>query len=121
MSCYFQVNDEDVWNPSNSVAQIFLGQADTLSRSVGEQSGLGPVIEDECEINLPQFVKFTNILVKAYQDSNNRPFRSLLDGVIAISLVLIERGGGAVDSITPEYADMWAELRANHARSMPTG
>ncbi|MEU1827136.1 MULTISPECIES: DUF6086 family protein [Streptomyces] len=121
MSCYFQLAEEDVWNPSNSVAQIFLGQADVLSRSLGEQTGLGPIIEDECEIDFSQFVRFTNSLVKSYQDSNNRSFRSLLSGVIAVSLVLIERGGGAVESITPEYAEMWAELRANHAKSMPTG
>lgn len=121
MSCYFQVGEEDLWNPSNSVARVFLGQADVLSRLVGQDSGLGPIVEDECELEFSTFVNFVDSLVKTYQDSNNRALRSLIGGFISVAMVLVERGGGELQSISSEYADMWAEVRETHARSMPTG
>ncbi|KJY43636.1 hypothetical protein VR41_02390 [Streptomyces sp. NRRL B-1568] len=121
MSCYFQVNEEDLWNPSNSVARLFLEQADTLSRLVGKDSGLSPIIEDECEINLSEFINFTDSLVKAYQDSNNKAFRSLLCGFISVALVLVERGGGSLESVSPEHSEMWERLRASNSMGMPRG
>ncbi|MEU1818005.1 DUF6086 family protein [Streptomyces roseifaciens] len=115
------MGDEDIWNPSNSVARVFLEQAEALSRLTGEETGLGPVIEDECEISIHEFSKFTDNLVTTYQNSNNRAFRSLLEGFISVALVLVERGGGTLESITPEYSEIWESLRESNAKGMPTG
>lgn len=92
-----------------------------LSSLVEQGSGLGPIVEDECEIEFSKFVDFVDGLVKTYQDSNNRALRSLIGGFIPVAMVLVERGGGVLQSIASEYADMWAEVREAHARSMPTG
>ncbi|QLE72837.1 hypothetical protein FGW37_15695 [Streptomyces rectiverticillatus] len=121
MSCYFQANDTDIWNPSNSVARLFLEQAGNLSNLMGVESGLGPVIEDECEIDFTAFTKFVDSLVKSYQQSNNSAFRSLIGGFVSVALVLVERGGGVLESITPEHAEMWESVRAANAMGMPTG
>ncbi|MBO0652504.1 hypothetical protein J1792_06800 [Streptomyces triculaminicus] len=121
MSCYFQTADEDLWNPSNSVARLFLDQANTLARLIDRKSGLGPIIEDECEINFPEFLKFVDSLVEAYQNSNNRPFRALLRGFISVALVLVERGGGVLESVSPEDSEMWENLRSSNALGMPKG
>lgn len=121
MSCYFQVGDDDVWNPSNSLARAFLGQADVLARLVGKDTGLGEVIEDECEIDPAVFPAFVDTLVKAYQDSNNEALRALLKGFVSVALVLVDRMGAEALSIRPEYADMWATESETQARSMPRG
>ncbi|WP_144440923.1 DUF6086 family protein [Streptomyces roseifaciens] len=115
------MGDEDIWNPSNSVARVFLGQAEILSHLTGEETGLGPVIEDECEISIREFSKFIDSLLATYQNSNNKAFRSLLSGFISVALVLVERGGGTLESITPEYSEMWESLREANAKGMPTG
>lgn len=121
MSCYFQVGDHEVWNPSNSLARAFLGQADALSRLVREDTGLGEIVEDECEIDPVAFPAFVDALVKAYQDSNNEALRALLKGFVSVALVLVDRMEVEVVSIRPEYADMWAAEREAQATSMPRG
>ncbi|GAA1108456.1 MULTISPECIES: DUF6086 family protein [Streptomyces violaceusniger group] len=119
MSCYFQVGDRDLWNPSNSVATLFLDQAEAFSRLVGHSSGLGPIVEDECQVDVARFQKFTGLLVKRYQDSNNRTLRSLTEGFIVVSLVLVQRAGGEVEEIEQGYAEMWTALREAQDRAMP--
>lgn len=121
MSCYFQVGDEDLWNPSNSVAKVFLGQAAVLSGLVGADSGLGDIIEDECQVDPRAFVPFTDKLVKVYQETNNTALRALLKGFTSVALVLVDRIGAEVVSVKPEYADMWATERELQAKSMPRG
>lgn len=121
MSCYFQVGDDDVWNASNSLARAFLGQADVLSRLIGKDTGLGDIIEDECEIDPAVFPTFVDALVKAYQESNNDALRALLKGFVSVALVLVDRMGAEAASIRPEYANMWATESLTQAKSMPRG
>ncbi|WP_432157687.1 MULTISPECIES: DUF6086 family protein [unclassified Streptomyces] len=121
MSCFFQVGDDDVWNPSNSLARAFLGQADALSQIIGRDPGLGEIIEDECEIDPAAFPEFVDALVKTYQDSNNEALKALLKGFVTVALVLVDRMGSQVMSINPEYADMWATEAETQAKSMPWG
>ncbi|ORT57949.1 DUF6086 family protein [Streptomyces sp. CB03238] len=121
MSCYFQVADDDVWNPSNSLARAFLGQATVLSQLVGVETGLGEIIEDECQIDTETFTAFVNALVSAYQESNNDALRSLLKGFTSVSLVLTDRIGAEVPSLKSPYVDMWTAEREALAKSMPLG
>lgn len=121
LSCYFQVGDDDVWNPSNSLARVFLGQADVLSRLIGKDTGLGDIVEDECEIDPQVFLAFVDALVKRYQESNNETLRALLKGFVSVALVLVDRMGARVMSISPEYAEMWATESETQASSMPRG
>jgi hypothetical protein len=121
MSCYFQVGEEDLWNPSNSVARVFLGQAAVLSGLVGAESGLGDIVEDECQIDPRLFVPFTDKLVQTYQESNNEALRALLKGFTSVALVLVHRMGMEAVSIKPEYVEMWAAEQETQARSMPRG
>ncbi|WP_344047780.1 DUF6086 family protein [Streptomyces thermoalcalitolerans] len=118
---YFQVADEVLWNPSNSVATVFLGQAAVLSRFVGLGSGLGDIVEDECQVDPREFVAFTNELVKTYQETNNMAPMALLKGFASVALVLADRIGAEGVSMDPEYAGMWRAERERQARSMPRG
>ncbi|MFJ7902307.1 DUF6086 family protein [Streptomyces sp. NPDC096198] len=113
------MGDEDVWNPSNSLARTFLGQADVLSQLAGKETGLGEIIEDECQIDPAVFTDFVDTLVKTYQESNNEALRALLKGFTSVALVLVERIGCDAPSVMSEYSEMWTTERDAYARSMP--
>ncbi|WP_018565598.1 DUF6086 family protein [Streptomyces sp. PsTaAH-124] len=121
MSCYFQMGDQELWNPSNSLAKVFLGQAEVLSGLVRKDSGLAGVIEDECQVDPSLFVPFVDEVVKVYQDSNNEALRALLKGFASVALVLVDRMGMEVVEIAPEFSEMWATEQEFRARYMPTG
>ncbi|MGV9889587.1 DUF6086 family protein [Streptomyces sp. NPDC003395] len=111
VSCYFQKDDDVVWNPSNSLARAFIGQADAL--------GPGEIVEDECHINTAVFGEFLDALAQTYRDSRNEALRALLTGFLSVSLALAERIGLTLPFLGTESADMWAIQREISSRSMP--
>ncbi|WP_159047630.1 DUF6086 family protein [Streptomyces sp. WM6378] len=121
MSCYFQVEDNEVWNPSNSVARLFLRQAVGISELVDHPSGLGEIIEDECEIDPRTFSGFVDAIVSTYQSTNNEVIKSLIEGFTSVASVLVERINGTAPSLQPELSEMWSHKQATLARSMPKG
>lgn len=121
MSCYFQAGDQDVWNPSNSVARVFIGQVAVLSEHIGKDSGLGPIIEDECEIDPEEFAGFVGALLEEYERSNNRPLRALLEGVLGIGLVLVERGGWPIPGADADSINTWRQRLDILWSGMPRG
>jgi hypothetical protein len=119
MSCLFQVEDSIIWNPSNTVARLFKGQVEAVASAFNLTSGLGPIIEDECEIDLPIFETFLAEVVKRYDNSTHPILRALTVGVIAIASVLVERADGRLPEVKPEQMDAWSKLRYEYSRSMP--
>ncbi|GII59315.1 hypothetical protein Pth03_77040 [Planotetraspora thailandica] len=141
MSQYFQVGDHVLWNPSNGVAGLFVRSAEALAPLAGLPTGLGPMENDECEVDMVAFTSFVGALVARYERSNHPILHSLMDGFIATALVLIERGGGelpVVQAGDDGWRDMqvsahspwplgdqargvsrWATLSEQHARAMP--
>lgn len=121
VSCYFQVDGNDVWNPSNSVARLFVDQGGSLSRLLNVKSGIGDIVEDECRVDRQAFEVFTALLVVKYQEANNAALQSLLSGFIPIALVLVQRAGGPSHAIPPESLDLWRVALIRVERSMPPG
>ncbi|XVJ76703.1 DUF6086 family protein [Streptomyces sp. JH002] len=110
-----------LWNPSNSAARIFVGHVLTLSNEMAIDSGVGEIIEDECEIDENAFSAFLHTLLLKHGNSNNQALRSLLEGVLAIGLVIAERAGWDMPGVSTGDNSFWEEKRAQLARSMPTG
>ncbi|MFE9571052.1 DUF6086 family protein [Streptomyces sp. NPDC006692] len=119
MSCYFQVEEYEVWNPSNSVARLFLQQATSISELVDHPSGLCEIIEDECEIDPRTFSSFVDAIASTYQATNNEVLKSLIEGFASVASVLVERINGAAPSRRPELSEVWACRQAALSRSMP--
>ncbi|MFJ4336838.1 DUF6086 family protein [Streptomyces sp. NPDC088915] len=120
VSCFFRLDDQEVWNPSNSVARIFLSTAHGIGEEFSRASGLGKVIDDECEVDGYEFSAFVTELLVRYERSNNKPLKELLESVIAIGLVMLDRAGRDVGTIV-ELNDAWLLKREGFARSMPRG
>jgi hypothetical protein len=119
MSCLFQVEDNILWEPSNTVARLFKGHAEAIAAVFDLNSGLGAIIEDECEIDLSTFEKFLAEVVRRYHHATHPILRSLTVGVIVTASVLIERAGGKLPEAEPEQLAEWSALRREYSRSMP--
>ncbi|MGC9539391.1 DUF6086 family protein [Streptomyces sp. UG1] len=96
MSCYVMIADRDVWNPANQVAEVFVGQVGIASRILGVDSGVEPIVEDECHIDAEKFEAFTSVLSAAVQRTNNLAFRGMLQGILEVCAVLVSRAGGSI-------------------------
>lgn len=119
MSCVFQSGDEILWNPSNAVGQVFTGEAEVLASTFGRPSGLGAIVEDECEVDMAEFENFVHDLVRRYDEATHPILRSLMVGFIATALVILDRGGGKFPHAADTKRAAWLELCREHAKSMP--
>jgi hypothetical protein len=108
-----------LWDPSNTVARLFAGEAEAVASAFGLASGIGDIIEDECEIDLPVLEAFLAELVRQYHQATHPILRSLTVGFIATASVLVERAGGQLPAGDAQQVAAWDQLRQEHARSMP--
>jgi hypothetical protein len=90
------IADRDVWNPANQVAEVFVGQVGIAARILGVESGVEPIIEDECHIDAEKFEDFASALSAAVQRTNNAAFRGMLQGILQVCTVLVYRAGGSI-------------------------
>ena len=118
MSCLFEIDGTVLWSPSNTVARIFKGEAEVIASAFSVASGLGDIIEDECEVDLPVFEEFLAAAARQYQQTAHPILRSLMTGFLATAMVLAERAGGQLPDTSPEQTAAWVQLREEHARSM---
>ena len=107
MSQYFDVGEQTLWNPSNGPGQLFVEMVKALEPVAGLPSGIGvgrwgPGDPDCHGIDLVAFARFTDALVRRYRASNHLILRSLMEGVIATAIVLVERGGGTVAALSEQ-------------------
>lgn len=115
MSRIFKVGRTIVWNPANPVADLYKAQAEATAAAFGVQSGLSPVVADECYIDVPVFEQFVVRLAWEYNRTAHHVVRSLIAGVLGTSYVMLERAGGQLPATGPE----WATVRGEYSRSMP--
>ncbi|MCZ0980312.1 DUF6086 family protein [Streptomyces diastatochromogenes] len=120
MSCFFLCDNQDVWNPSNTVARLFVSTAEEIQHEFSLPTGLSRIMDDECEVDGEVFSAFISSLLVRYDRSNNLPLRGLLEGVISIGLVLLDRAGRPVGDLQ-NLSEFWQERRDDFAQSMPRG
>ena len=78
MSVYFQYGDMELWNPSSSVAVLFMRHVAALEKMVGAPSGLSPSDSDEIEVDAAALGgAFLDRLAQRIAQSNHRALLSL--------------------------------------------
>ncbi|MER7670567.1 DUF6086 family protein [Kitasatospora sp. NPDC096128] len=100
------------------VVRLFTGAA-AVASAFGLHSGVGEIIEDGCELDIPVLEAFVAELARRYHEATHLILRSLTVGFIATASVLVDRGGGQLPSGGPDRVAAWARLRQEQARSMP--
>ncbi|MDX3850471.1 DUF6086 family protein [Streptomyces sp. AK02-01A] len=97
MSQYFEIADETLWNPSNGASRLFLRQVAVFEAELDLSSGIGPMENDECQIDPIAFETFVNALLARHRRTSHAIVLALSEGFTAIVLVLAERAGITVD------------------------
>ncbi len=119
MSQLFLAEDQVLWNPASAIATLFLRTAQALESEARLPTGLSPMQADECHLDVEAFAAFIEALVIRFERSNHVVQRSLMEGFIATSLVLIDRADATVPAAEPtNAAHPWDDLRQRHARAM---
>ncbi|MFF0614079.1 DUF6086 family protein [Nocardia tengchongensis] len=97
MSQYYELDDATLWNPSNGVSRLFLGQVRLFEDELGVASGIGPMEADACEVVPAQLGRFVDALLDWRGRTNHVVIQAFSDGFIATMLVLAERANVELD------------------------
>ncbi|MEU2539563.1 DUF6086 family protein [Streptomyces iakyrus] len=97
MSQYFDLGEETLWNPSNGASRLFQRQVEVFESELGLPSGIGPMVNDECQIDPVVFETFVDALVAQHGRTSHAIMLALSEGFTATVLVLAERAGITID------------------------
>ncbi|MFF8846512.1 DUF6086 family protein [Streptomyces sp. NPDC015127] len=103
MSQYFDMGDETLWNPSNGASRMFRRQVAVFEGELALPSGIGPMENDECQIDPIAFETFVDALLAQHRRTSHAIVLALSEGFTATVLVLAERAG-----IRPDWAKLGA-------------
>ncbi|MFD9084117.1 DUF6086 family protein [Streptomyces erythrochromogenes] len=106
MSQYFDLGDETLWNPSNGASRMFQRHVALFEAELELPSGIGPMENDECQIDPVALEAFVNALLVRHRRTGHAIILALSEGFTATVLVLAERAGIWLD---------WARLGADPA------
>lgn len=121
MSQYFEVGDLVLWNPSNGVALLYARAVEAVAPLVEVPTGVGECIADEYEIELDVFVAFVDSLADRYLNSNHPILRSLVEGVLATSIVMVQRAGRELPALVAEKKTFWRDVSVGRGGVAPAG
>ncbi|WP_329503579.1 DUF6086 family protein [Streptomyces iakyrus] len=71
MSQYFDVGEETLWNPSHGASRLFRRQVAVFESELGFRSGIGPMVNDECQIDPVAFETFVNALLAQHRRTSH--------------------------------------------------
>lgn len=93
MSQYFDMGDETLWNPSTGASRLFLRLVEAFEAELGLPSGIGPMEDDECQIDPVTLEAFLNALLAHHQRTTHAVILTFSEGFTAALLVLAQRAG----------------------------
>ncbi len=93
MSQYFDLGGQTLWNPSNGAAGLFLRQVSVFEAELGLASGIGPMRNDESQIDPAALKAFVDALLERQLRTGHAIVVALSEGFLATMLVLAERAG----------------------------
>ncbi|MFC1407516.1 MULTISPECIES: DUF6086 family protein [Streptacidiphilus] len=91
MSQYFDLGERTLWNPSNGATGLFLRQVSVFEAELGLPSGIGPMSEDECQIDPATLKLFVEALLERHRRTGHAVVIALSEGFLATVIVLAER------------------------------
>lgn len=97
MSQYFDIGDETLWNPSNGAARLFLRQVEVFEAELGLPSGIGPMRNDECQIDPAAFGVFAHALLARHRRTGHTVVLALSEGFVGTVVALAQRAGTDID------------------------
>jgi hypothetical protein len=122
VSQYFQVGDLVLWNPSNTVAQLFARMTEAMVPVAGCPSGVGPDIgQDEYQIDPDTFAAFVDALTIRYLSTNHPILTAMLEGYLPAAVVMVQRSGRDVPALGQPIARDNRDISLNRDAFDPDG
>ncbi|MEV6423965.1 DUF6086 family protein [Streptomyces sp. NPDC051662] len=102
MSYTFDIGDDTIWGPANSVAHIFLGTVKTLSEEYRLPSGVGDDLMGMVEIDPVEFTAFVQRVLAERAQSLHLYKSMMLDGILPLLIAMADRGKLGLCARSPE-------------------
>ncbi|WHM36532.1 DUF6086 family protein [Streptomyces sp. BPTC-684] len=93
MSYIFDVRETTVWSPANQVGKLYVGMLNAAADVLRLPSGLGDDLGDMYEIDPARFGSLVHEMLSTRAASDHQYLWMLLDGILPISIAMLERGG----------------------------
>ncbi|CAM4430648.1 DUF6086 domain-containing protein [Nocardia ninae] len=100
MSYVFDIDDETVWSPSLRVGDLYVRMLQDVGSVLGVPTGLSAISSDMWDIDIDAFENLVKTMYETYFSTGNSVLKVLIEGVLAPSIVLLERGGKEIHSRT---------------------
>lgn len=97
VSQYFDLGGETLWNPSNGASRMFRRHVALFEAELELPSGIGPMENDECQIDPVALEAFVNALLARHRRTGHAIVLALSEGFTATVVVLAERAGISLD------------------------
>ncbi|MDF3293276.1 DUF6086 family protein [Streptomyces silvisoli] len=111
MSYTFEIDDEIVWGPANQVGNLYVGMINAVASTLKLPTGLEPNGDDLYSVDPVVFGTLVKQMLAMYTSSSHPYMHMLLDGVLPISLAMLERCGGKITIETAEQAEYFSRYR----------
>src|SRR3954454_10845786 len=111
MSMPFEVDGKDVWDPALGIGTMFIALAGAAAEVLGQQSGMAVRRDGTCEIDSTTFRPFVAALRKAHVSTNHPVQHRQIDGILLISLELLDRAGMQLDASSEAEVQLLDEAR----------
>ncbi|WP_433577958.1 DUF6086 family protein [Nocardia brasiliensis] len=111
MSYVFEIGDETVWSPSLRVGDLYVRMLREVASVLGMPAGLSAVASDMWNIDIEVFGELVNLMHETYFTSSHHVLKALIGGVLAPSLVILERGGLGIPPRTEEEREFHDRAR----------
>ncbi|MFI6997666.1 DUF6086 family protein [Nocardia sp. NPDC050175] len=107
MSYVFDVDGKTVWSPSLRVGELYVRMLRDVGAVLGAPTGLNALSADMWDIDIDAFEELIKIMYETYFASGHQAFKALIGGVLAPSIVILERGGKEIRPDTDEEREFY--------------
>jgi hypothetical protein len=120
MGLIFEVNDQSIWQPSQSVGRLFLQAIASLETLVDCQSGITESnSSDDFEIDPLALRAFVVAVAERLSNSNNESFLALASPTFFHLIALLRRAGGLDAQVVEVLQESWLAEAERIGRHMP--
>ncbi|MFI9406434.1 DUF6086 family protein [Nocardia sp. NPDC052316] len=93
LSYVFSIDDETIRSPSLRVGNLYVRMLHDVGSVLGAPTGLRASSSDMWDIEIDAFERLVKLMYETYFSTGHSVLKMLIEGVLAPSIVLAERGG----------------------------
>ncbi|MFE9582093.1 DUF6086 family protein [Nocardia sp. NPDC006044] len=100
MSYVFEIDNLTVWSPSLRVGDLYVRMVQDVGEVLAVPTGLSAMASDLWVIDINGFEALVKLMYETYFGSGHHVLKGLIGGVLAPSIVILERGGKYISPST---------------------